>query len=323
MTRKKVLAFILVLLAFVVCFAILNRDRIFEKKQTAPYEISVITRGKNSESWTTIKQGIDQAAKDLNCEVSFVSLSKQNNTAEQIALMQREMENGAQAIVISPVNSKDLEQPIARVCQRIPVIAVESTVDTMKDLPYISSDNFQLGSALAHKMLLNNSSRRKIAILRNSLDCSNIHQRYLGIITALNATKNRIEYWDIPDDPQEAYDTAKGMLQNSSASTLIALDGSTLESVGKAERDLLKTGSKQVEIYGIGRTNMVVSMLEDNIISAIGVENEFNLGYLSVQSAVNHIAGAKDGSMKINYAIVEEKNMYNSDNQRLLFPFVR
>lgn len=318
------MVFIVILLVFVVSFLILYRDRIYEKKGNEPYQISVITRGKNTESWTTIKQGIDQAAKDLNAEVSFVTLSSENNTGEQILLMQREITNGAGAIVIAPANSTDLKQPIEKARKSIPVITMQSTVDTIENLPYISCDNFELGSALARKLVSSNGQVRKIAILRNSMDCSNIHQRYTGVITTLNGTKNKIEYWDIPDDPQEAYDTARGMLQNSDAATLIALDGATLEAVGKAERDLLKTGSKQVEIYGLGRTNTVVSLLENQVINSIGVENEYNLGYLSIKSAVDRInKKLDDGNTKINFAIVDHEDMYNSDNQRLLFPFVR
>lgn len=324
MTRKKILVFSLILLVFVVSFLILDRDQLLEKKSNDPYEISVITRGQNAESWTTIKQGIDQAAKDLNCEVSFVTLSSENNIDEQISLLQREIANGADAVVIAPANSEDLKEPIEKAKKILPVVTMESTVDSIKDIPYISCDNFQLGSALAKKLIETDSTARKMVILRNSMDCSNIHQRYMGVTTVLNATQNKMEYWDIPDDPQEAYDTARGMLQNSNAATFIALDGATLEAVAKAEHDLLKTGSKQVEIFGIGRTNTVVSLLEDQVINAIGVENEFNLGYLSIQSAVNRINKREDNkTMQINFAIVDHDNMYNSDNQRLLFPFVR
>jgi len=324
MKKKKLLVFILILLLFLASFLILDRDRIFEKKNNNPFQVSVITRGKSTESWTTIKQGIDQAAKDMNVEVSFVTLSSENNTVEQVSLMQREIANGANAIVIAPANSADLIQPIAKARKLIPVITMQSTVDSIKDIPYISCDNYQLGSALASKLVSSKLSGNRIAILRNSMDCSNIDQRYLGVVSVLNKTKDTIEYWDIPDDPQEAYDTAKGMLQNSSATTLIALDGATLEAVGKAERDFIKTGGNQVQIYGLGRTNIVVSLLENQIINSIGVENEYNLGYLSIQSAVNHINKKEDdSSTKINFAIVDHQNMYSSDNQRLLFPFVR
>jgi len=324
MTKKKIMVFILILLAFAVSFALLNKDRIFEKKNSDPYEISVIYRSKSAESSTTIKQGIDQAARDLNAEVSFITLARDNDVQEQISLLQREIKNGAKAIVIAPVNSKDLKQPISKAQKSVPVITMQSTVDGMKDLPYISCDNLQLGGALAKAVINNGISDNRVAILQNSMDCSNINQRYLGVTRQLNSAKSQVEYWNIPDDPQEAYDTAKGLLQSSSADTLIALDGATLEAAAKAERDLLKTGSKQVRIYGIGRTNTVVSLLDDRIINSIGVENEYNLGYLSIKTAINHInKNYNTANTNINFAIIDHENMYNSDNQRLLFPFVR
>jgi ribose transport system substrate-binding protein len=324
MTKKRIFLFVLILMGFVVCFITLNRDRIFEKKSSDPYEISVIYRSKSTESSTTIKLGIDQAARDLNAEVSFITLANDNNPQEQISLLQREINNGAKAIIIAPVNSTDLKQPIEKAQKTVPVITMQSTVDGMKTLPYISCDNFQLGSALAKTMGKDGVLHSQIAVLRNSLDCSNINQRYLGLTRQLNSTENQIEYWDIPDDPQKAYDTTKVLLQNSSADTLVALDAATLEAAAKAERDLLKTGSAQVRIYGMGRTNTVVSLLDDRIISSIGVENEYNLGYLSVKTAVNSInKNDNTANTNINFAIVDHENMYNSDNQRLLFPFVR
>lgn len=322
MTKKKTLVFLLILLTFLSVFLYLIHDRFYQKKNTNPYQISVIVRGKNTEGLTTVKQGIDQAAKDLNCEVSFVTLSSENNKPEQISLIQREIENGADAIVIDPIDSKDLEQPILDAMKSIPVVAMESTVDTITSLPYISSNNYQLGSSIAKKLMDDDTATRNITILKNSMDCSNIQQRYLGVMNVLQSTTSKVSYWDIPDDPQEAYDTALGVLQNSSASAYIALDGATLEALAKAESDLLKTGSAPVKIYGIGRTNTVVSLLENQVISAIGVENEFNLGYLSIQAAVDRIKKITvDSSEQVNFAIVSQENMYNSENQRLLFPF--
>jgi ribose transport system substrate-binding protein len=140
----------------------------------------------------------------------------------------------------------------------------------------------------------------------------------------LGTGKNKIEYWDIPNGSQQAYDTAKGMLLSSAADTVIALDASTLEAVAKAEQDLLKSGSAKVRIFGMGRTNTIVSLLDSRIIHSVGVENEYNLGYLSIQTAVDKINKKPDThDPSINFAVINQENMYSSENQRLLFPFSR
>lgn len=324
MTRKKILVFTLVLLTLSMAFLVLSRDRLFEKKARAPYEISVIIRGKSTESWTTIKQGIDQAATDLNVEVSFVTLSSENNEQEQVSLMQREITNGADAVVIASVNSNTLKEAIQDARKSVPVIAMQSTVDSIAALPCVSCDNRQLGAGIAQKLMSDEKAfSGKIVILRSSMTASNIEQRYQGILSVLGQGNPRVRYLDVPDDPQRSYDEVKRFLLQDSADVLMALDGATLESAGKAKRDVQKSGGAQPEIYGIGRTNMVVSLLENEVINSIGVENEYNLGYLSIRSAVDHINKKSDsGSTRINFAIVDHRNMYNSDNQRLLFPLV-
>lgn len=323
MTRKRLLIFLLVFLAFSLLFLFINRDSFLEKKSSNPYEISVIIRGKSTESWTTIRQGIDQAAKDMNVEVSFVALSSENNSQEQVALMQREINNGASAIVIAPANPDILKDSIIKAQKSVPVVTMQSTVDSIKNLPNISCDNYGLGQALAKKLVLVSKGSGRIAILRNSMDCSNTRQRFQGILSELGENYGEIEYWEMPDDPQEAYETAKTQLRSSKAETVVAMDGATLEAVGRAERDLMKVAAHRVQIFGLGRTNTVVSLLEEQVINSIGVENEYNLGYLSIQSAVNHINKKQNLNSVINFAIVDHDNMYNSDNQRLLFPFVR
>lgn len=323
MTKSKIKVFVFILIGFIISYLILNKIEIFEKEEHEPYEISVICRSKNTESSTSIKQGIDQAAKDFNVDVSFITLMSENSSKEQIYLLEREVKNGVDAVIITPANSENLVGPIEEAQKAVPVIAMQSTVNTKKNLPFVSSNNFELGKAIAGEAVEHGASKR-IAILRNSMGCSSIHLRHLGILQALNNTHKTIEYWDIPSDPQLAYTTAKRRLMESRADTLIALDGATLEAAARAEKDLVKDGKPHVSIYGIGRSNLTVSFLEEKIINSIGVENEYNLGYLSIQTAVNKIN--KNSNIKnssVNFAIVDSENMYNPENQRLLFPFVK
>jgi ribose transport system substrate-binding protein len=323
MTRNKVRVFVTILIVFIVSIIILNKDQIFKKENKEPYQVSVICRSISTESSTSIKHGINQAARDFNVDVSFITLMNENDSNEQISLLEREVKNGVDAVIITPANSEHLTKPIEEAQKSVPIIAMQSTVNTKKVLPYISSDNFELGNALA-KEIVKNGENKRIAILRNSMECSNIEKRHLGILQGLNNTHNMIEYWDIPSDPQDAYQTAKRRLSTSSADTLIALDGAVLEAAAKAEKDLINEGKRQVMIYGIGRTNSVVSLLEENIINSIGVENEYNMGYLSIQTAVKTINKKTDArNISVNFAIVTPENMYDPENQRLLFPFVK
>ena len=54
------------------------------------------------------------------------------------------------------------------------------------------------------------------------------------------------------------------------------------------------------------------------------IQNDFNLGYLSIYSAMEILDKTKEREKgMIDYAFVNRQNMYTKENQRLLFPFVR
>ena len=104
MKKKKKQTFIILLLLVILSFLLLLNDTLGRENDKRTYNISIITTGKNSESLMIMKQGIDQAASEMNVDISFVTLSEDNNAVEQTELITREIKNKADAIIISPVD---------------------------------------------------------------------------------------------------------------------------------------------------------------------------------------------------------------------------
>ena len=323
MTKKTVTAFALSFLVLVAFCLYLYRDQLIAKKAEQPYEISVICPDQSTENWTTVKLGIDQAAQDLNVNVSFITLTNRNNVKEQVTLLSREVNNGADAVVIAPINSTSLKEPVEQASGKIPVVAMQSTVTGLPKLQTVSCDNYKMGNSLAKGIVRNEKGGRPVIILRNSVGSSNIDDSLRGVKDALKGWNSSILSCDIPDSAQDAYNAAKTAIGAHRDGIFIALDGATLEAAAKAKKDMLKTGSGSIRLYGVGRTNTVVSLLEQKIISAIAVDNEFNIGYLSVKTAVDSINKKMDGNTNVNFILVNSTNMYESESERMLFPFVR
>lgn len=147
MSKKKILVVAIVFLLLGVSLVRLSGDSVWSPKQDETIQISFIARGKKTESWSTIEQGIEQAANDLNVEITPIYLSSENDASEQISLLNREVQNGADAVLIAPANSEDLRAPIEEAQKQVPVVAIESTVAGMETLPYIGATMSALGSA--------------------------------------------------------------------------------------------------------------------------------------------------------------------------------
>lgn len=322
MNKKKRQMVIFLVLILICSFLILFSDILWEEKNKEIYNISVIIRGKNIESWAIMNQGIDQAALEMNAEIRFITLSEENSVDEQTELINREINNGTDAILISPVDYEKMVEPIEMAMSKVPVVLIESTINSKKNLAYISCNNYEMGVSLAEEVIQNGNTRSEISIIASKLECSSINERYNGFKDTINKTNNTYNLLELYVDEKVAYNKTISLFEENTSDVIIAFDAETLEIIAEAKKNLNRTNS-DIEVYGIGSTSKIISLLEEKIINSIGVQNEFNVGYLGVKNAVEMLRGRKIENSVIESTIVTMRNMYLNENQRLLFPFIR
>ena len=101
---------VLTVLAILLCIWNILREK---QLKDMPIELSVIVRGQSSEGLDNVRRGIELAARDYNIDVTFITLSEENNVEEQKALIAREVELNAQAILLSAADSQLLCSAVA------------------------------------------------------------------------------------------------------------------------------------------------------------------------------------------------------------------
>jgi ribose transport system substrate-binding protein len=300
-------------------------DTLGHEKDKKIYNISVITRGKNSESSMIMRQGIDQAASEMDVNIRFLTLSEDNSTAEQKEVIEKEIKNKTDAIIISPTDYEQMAESIESAMKQMPVILIESTIKSDKKLLSISCDNYNLGVSLGEEVIKNKNIGKNIAVVRNNLECSSIKERYDGFMSVMNSIGNNCTFLQFSDSKQTTYyNESKKLLVNNNVDVVVTLDSDELENVSQAKKDVENINKKisDVQIYGVGSTSKIISFLEDKIINATAVENEFNIGYLSVKTAVDKLNGKDMNKNTISSTVINKENMYSEQNQKLLFPFI-
>lgn len=326
MKRKRKQIFITLFLLLILSFLLFLNNTLWHEKDIRIYNISIITRGRNSESLMIMRQGIEQAASEMNVNVSFVTLSEDNSIDEQKELIEREIKNKADAIIISPADYEKMSEPIESARKKIPIILFDSTIKSEHAQPSISCDNYKLGSSLGEELIKNGDMNKNILIIKNNLECSSVKERYNGFMSVMNRTDNKCTFWDFSEDKQTTYyNQAKSLLENNNIDVVVTFDAGLLENVSQAKKDVMGINKEKasIEIYGTGSTSKILSFLEDKVISATAIQNEFNVGYLSIKSAVYKINKKDMPNNIISSTVINTKNMYSEENQRLLFPFVR
>ena len=121
------------------------------------------------------------------------------------------------------------------------------------------------------------------------------------------------------DMDSNAMKNLENIIQQTQPDIIIALEPTVLDIVAEAVQH-----KNNIMVYGFGMTTKTPSYIEKENITAAMIQNDFNMGYLSIRTAVeilNKMEKQKEGM--IDYAFVNKNNMYTKENQRLLFPFVR
>ena len=209
--------------------------------------------------------------------------------------------------------------------EKVPVVLIDSTIQGMKQIPYVSCDNYLLGKSLADEVIRSGNYRKNIAIINSDTSYSSIGDRYRGFEEVIKESKNKYELWDISGDTINGTEYIPKMVKEKNIDILVALEPSTLEVLAQAKKELILgyEEANNIEIYGVGSTSKIIALLEEHVINSIIVQNEFNVGYLCVQAAVDLIKGEKINNKNIDFSVISNINMYSDENQRLLFPFVR
>jgi ribose transport system substrate-binding protein len=283
-------------------------------------KISVIVYSNNSDRWATLKQGIDQGADDFKAEVSFVTMTEEDDPNEQKMLIDREIENGAKGIILAATDSKAMSQAVKDYSLVVPIVMVETNVEDLEDIVYLSADNYSMGLNIGRSVYLNSEENRTVAIFMNNLHRNSVSERYEGLMDSLEYTEYTIKPWEMKEDDTDTSLFLQEMLKEDPVDVIVALDDESLEEVV----DAVEISESTVDIYGIGSSNKIVHYLDYGVINSIVFQNEFNMGYLSIQELVGDIKENQNVlDIDIEFRTVNKETMYLPKNQRLVFPIVQ
>ncbi|MDF2484123.1 MAG: monosaccharide transporter substrate-binding protein family [Herbinix sp.] len=284
-------------------------------------KISVIVYGTgNSDRWSTMKQGLDQGALDFDAEINFVITTEEKGATEQSELIERELANGAEGIILAAADSNKLSAIVHDQASSIPIVLVETSIKNTERLTYISADNYSMGLNIGRSVYLSSEENKTVAVFVDNLQRNSVSERYDGLMDSLQYTEYAIKPWEMSEEDTDPAVFLQTKLKEDPADVIIALDDNSLEvvidAVGAVESD--------IDIYGIGSTNKIVHYLDYGLIDSIVFQNEFNMGYLSVQEIMNDInREVKEPDIDIEFRTVNKATMYLPKNQRLVFPIVQ
>ena len=312
MSRKAWLQLVLPLIGLSVLFWLLAFAPGEKHHQPPLLEMSVILRDGDG-AVSTMRKGMEQAAQDLNVELRFLIPAEDNSAAQQAQLLEREVTGAASAVLLIPADREALGDAVSAAAGKTTLVTVETDMTAWGAAASITMDHQELGAALG-AAALNGVPEGGTVLLQDSLPGDNgIRERMEAAKAVLEreGRQARVYKWD-PDTT-----SLPDILRIERPRAIIAFEAAALADVAELSR-----GEDAFPLlYGCGSTASIAAALEKGRVTAITAVNVFSAGYLAVEAAAA-LARHEDwtAAAPVAFSIVRQETMYDSDNQKLLFP---
>ena len=280
-------------------------------------KVSVILENAGDSQWSALKYGLKMAAEEQGIELAVVDVEGGLDAEAQKKVLEREIEDGADALIVQPVLDKNDQEVLKKIEKRVPVMLVGYEAEkgeTRYDLPVIKEDNYEMGQALAEEMLKDfegNIEEKKIGLLLASTDSNMLSSRECGFKDALEDKNANILELSLDSFLNREENT------ESKVDIVIALDDSNLTAIG----EYLASSQPHGELlYGIGQSTEAIYYLDKGIAECVVVPDEFNVGYQSLSEVARKLDHYFENMKKqtVSYSVIRKETLFSKENQELL-----
>jgi ribose transport system substrate-binding protein len=175
------------------------------------WRVMVIPKGTTHEFWRTIHAGAMKAAEDLNnVEVVWQGPQKEDDRTLQIQLVQSAVAAGVDGIVLAPLDARALVKPVEEaIAKGIPVVIIDSGLESKKIVSYVSTDNYHGGVLAAQRLGELLHGQGKIILLRYAVGSESTEQRERGFTDTIKKEFPGITYLSDTEYAGATSDTAQ------------------------------------------------------------------------------------------------------------------
>lgn len=265
----------------------------------AAERIAVIPKGTTHSFWKSVEAGARRAADELGVEMIWKGPLKEDDRAQQIAVVQQFVSSGVDAIVLAPLDDNALRRPVESAMRRdIPVVIFDSALKGEAPGDFVSfvATNNRLGGRLAGEELARLlGGKGKVVLLRYAEGSASTMEREEGFLEAI------AEHPDIAVIVDNRYggatissaqDAAMNLLDRlREADGIFCPNESTTQGMLLALRQTGLAGRKT--FVGFDTNSMLLQALDRGEIRALVAQNPKRMGYLGVTTAVRHLRGEK------------------------------
>jgi ribose transport system substrate-binding protein len=290
-----------------------------------PVRIAVIPKGTTHVFWKSIEAGAQAAGKELGVAIVWKGPLKENDRAQQIAIVERMVNEGVAGIVLAPLDFDALARPVSLAAEKkIPVVIFDSALRGTpgKDyVSYVATNNGKGGTLGGEQLSTLIGGKGKVVLLRYQVGSASTMEREEGFLSAIAKStgisllaSNRFA----GATSGEAKTAAMNMIDKlKEADGIFCPNESSTFGMLLALRQTNLAG--KVRFVGFDTSPPLVEALEKGEIDALVAQNPVRMGHDAVVALVTHIRGGKvDPVVDTGVRLITRGNLNEPDVKLLL-----
>jgi ribose transport system substrate-binding protein len=256
--------------------------------------IPLISKGFQHQFWQAVKQGAEQAAKDLNVKVTFEGPESEAMVDKQIDMLSAALAKNPKAIGFAALDSK-AAIPLLKKAQaaKIPVVAFDSGVDSDIPVTTATTDNKAAAALAADKMAQLIGKAGEVAVVVHDQTSRTGIDRRDGFLDRMKSTYPKIKVvsvqygggdhlksTEITKSILQAYPKLKGMFGANEGSAIGVVNGA-------------KEMKRKIVIIGYDSGKQQKDAIRSGVMAGAITQNPVGIGYKTVEAAVKALKGEK------------------------------
>lgn len=298
-----------------------RQKKIEERRMSLVYIPKV--EDSTNDFWKALILGTKMAAKEYNADIEIKAPAEENDIERQNELLKEAISEEPDAILFSPssfTESNDLLKEAKEKGIRISFID-SYTEEKVQDLT-IATDNLEAGEKLGKFAATLLGPDDQIAIVAHVKGVSTAVEREEGFRKGLgDLAKNIVEVVYCDSQYEKSRKLTQELMEKYPNLKMVA-GMNEYSSVGAA-RAVKAAGAKdRIQVVGVDSSQEAVQLMENGVFKGLVVQKAFKMGYIGVKETILMLRG-KSYEKDINSGceLVTPDNMYDSEIEKLLFPF--
>lgn len=273
---------------------------------SSPKQIAVIAKSTVNAYWKAVEAGARQAAQEDNVEIIWTGPDAETNHTQQANMVDNMVNRGVAGVVLAPTNVDALVRPVeSAVAKGVPVVLIDSTVNTKKPASVIATDNYKAGQQAADALAAAIGDKKpnggKVVMLRFLEGSGSTEAREKGFtdrVKELGLTLADAAYTKGGGSTTDAADTADALLRRFTKDGVIQVDGifaanqpTAIGMLRKIEQFQAQGTKIDAPFVGFDAHEILLKGIRDGQVAAIVTQDPKQMGYLGVKTMMKVVKG--------------------------------